>query len=90
MRGRQWIGVAMGSVALAMFIYMAMQGLDTQNVLVDILGLLAFASPAIVGAYLAWRLPDNPVGFILAGFGLTFTLGVIGESLAAIDSPLTS
>ena len=90
MRWRQWIGVAMGSVALAMFIYMAMQDIDAQNLLVDILGLLAFASPAVVGAYLVWRLPDNPVGLILAGFGLTFTLGVIGESLAAIDSPLTS
>ena len=37
-----------------------------------------------------WRLPENPIGLILAGFGLTFTLGVIGESLAAIDHSLTS
>ncbi len=80
----------MGLLGLAMFVYMAMQDWDTQNLLIDILGLLAFASPAIVGAYLVWRLPENPIGLILAGFGLTFTLGVIGESLAAIDHPLTS
>ncbi len=90
MRWRRWLGVAMGLVALAMWIYMAAQDWDDQNLLVDILGLLAFISPAVVGAYLVWRLPANPVGLILAGFGLTFTLGVIGESLAAINSPVTS
>ena len=39
---------------------------------------------------MVWRLPANPVGWILATFGLTFTLGVMGESLAAIDHPLTA
>ncbi len=90
MKWRRWLGVVIGLLGLAMFMYMAMQDWDTQNLLIDILGLLAFVSPAIVGAYLVWRLPDNPIGLILAGFGLTFTLGVIGESLAAIDHPLTS
>jgi hypothetical protein len=35
-------------------------------------------------------MPANPVGLILAGFGLSFAIGVIGESLAAIESPLTA
>jgi hypothetical protein len=90
MRWRRWAGVAMGLVALALFAYMAAQGMDIRYPLIDILGLLAFASPAVVGAFLVWRLPENPVGFILATFGLTFTLGVIGESLVAIDSPLAT
>jgi len=80
----------MGLVGLAMLLFAGARDFDSSYPLVDILGLLAFASPAIVGAYLVWRLPENPIGLILAGFGLTFTLGVIGESLAAIDHPLTS
>jgi len=79
----------MGLAAVAMFAFMAMQDTGQPILFVDILGMLAFISPAVVGAYLVWRLPANPVGLILAGFGLTFTLGVIGESLAAIDSPFT-
>lgn len=77
-------------VALALFLVIGSQDVGSQNPLVDILGLLAFASPALVGGYLVWRLPDNPVGWILTTFGLTFTLGVMGESLAAIDHPLTA
>ena len=80
----------MGLVSSAMFVYMSVQNSEEPVLLVDILGLLAFTSPAVVGAYLAWRVPGNPVGLILAGFGLTFTLGVLGESLAATESPLTS
>ncbi len=80
----------MGLVALAMFVYMSVQNSEEPILLVDILGLLAFTSPAVVGAYLVWRVPGNPVGLILAGFGLTFTLGVLGESLAAIGEPFTS
>ncbi len=52
------------------------------------MALLAIASPTVTGAYLVWRLPENPVGLILAGFGLTFTLGVIGEGVAAAGGPM--
>jgi hypothetical protein len=34
---------------------------------------------AVVGSYLAYRLPRNPVGWILAGFGLSFTLNIVLE-----------
>ena len=90
MRWRRWLGVAIGMVALALFVLVGSQDVGSDYPLVDILGILAFASPALVGGYLVWRLPANPVGWILATFGLTFTLGVMGESLAAIDHPLTA
>ena len=90
MRWRRWLGVVIGLVALALFVVVGSQDVGSGYPVVDILGILAFASPALVGAYLVWRLPANPVGWILAAFGLTFTLGVMGESLAAIDHPLTA
>ena len=90
MRWQRWLGVSMGVVALALFVVVGSQDVGSDYPLVDILGILAFASPALVGGYLVWRLPANPVGWILATFGLTFTLGVMGESLAAIDHPLTA
>ena len=47
--------------------------------------LAAFAAIAsvlgfgVVGSYLAYRLPRNAVGWVLAGFGLWFTLGIVFE-----------
>jgi hypothetical protein len=38
---------------------------------------------SVVGSYLAYRLPRNPVGWILAGFGIWFTLGIVLED--AVD-----
>jgi hypothetical protein len=38
---------------------------------------------SVVGSYLAYRLPRNPVGWILAGFGFWFTLGIVLED--AVD-----
>jgi hypothetical protein len=80
----------MGLFALALFVYVGLLNPGSPITLVDILGLIAFLTPAFVGAYLVWRLPSNPVGWILAGFGLTFTLGVIGETIALTDHPLAS
>jgi len=34
---------------------------------------------SVVGSYLAYRLPRNPVGWILAAFGFWFTLGIVLE-----------
>jgi hypothetical protein len=31
---------------------------------------------------LVWKRPENPVGLLLAGFGLSFTVGVISEAVA--------
>jgi hypothetical protein len=45
-----------------------------------ITSVLAFS---VVGSYLAYRLPRNPVGWILAGFGFWFTLGIVLED--AVD-----
>ena len=51
----------MGLVALAMFVFVAAQDWDRSELpLVDILGLLAFASPAIVGAYLGVAIAGQP------------------------------
>jgi hypothetical protein len=86
----RWAGVGIGLVALAMFIYVGSQDIESVNVVVDIMGLVAFVSPALVGAYLVWRLPGNAVGWVLAAFGLTFTLGVIGETVAVTNSPFAS
>jgi hypothetical protein len=80
----------MGSAALSLFIYTGVQDVGSSNLLEDILGVLAFTSPAIVGAYLVWRLPGNTVGWALAGFGVTFALGVAGETLSATGNPLAS
>jgi hypothetical protein len=78
----------MGLAALSMFIYAGVQDVSSSNILEDILGVLAFASPAIVGGYLVWRLPGNTVGWALAGFGVTFALGVAGETLSGTGNPL--
>jgi hypothetical protein len=78
----------MGLAALSMFIYLGLQDVESANFVEDLLGLLAFASPAIVGAYLVWRLPENTVGWALAGFGLTFTLGVVGGTISGTANPL--
>jgi hypothetical protein len=85
---RRWLGVVLGLVSLAVLVYGQTQSPPVENWFLDILGLLAIASPSVVGAYLVWRLPRNPVGWILSGFGLTFTLGVIGEDLALTGGPL--
>jgi hypothetical protein len=80
----------MGMIALGLFVYAATLNVESDNLFVDIMGLVAFISPALVGAYLMWRLPRNAVGWTLAGFGLTFTLGVIGETIALTGEPLAS
>jgi hypothetical protein len=77
----------MGVFALAVFLYGGLMGPESPITVIDVLGMTAFLIPAFVGAYLVWRLPANPVGWILAGFGLTFTLGVIGETIALTDHP---
>jgi hypothetical protein len=80
----------MGVMALSLFVYAGTLGVESANPIVDLMGLVSFISPALVGAYLVWRLPRNAVGWILAGFGLTFTLGVIGETIAMSESPLAT
>jgi hypothetical protein len=89
-RTLRWAGVAMGVIALSLFVYAGTLDVEVANPIIDIMGLVAFISPALVGAYLVWRLPQNAVGWTLAGFGLTFTLGVIGETVALTGGPLAA
>lgn len=84
----RWLAPGMGLVGLGLFGYSATLDVGSENVLVGMMGLIAFAAPTLAGAYLAWRLPGNPIGWILTIFGLTFTVGAIGETVALTDSPL--
>ncbi|MGI8514951.1 MAG: hypothetical protein ACR2NT_07360, partial [Acidimicrobiia bacterium] len=85
---RRWLAVALGVGALALIFGLTTLNVDSSNIFTDIVSVIAFVSPSLVGTYLGWRVPDNPVGLILAGFGFSFLLGVYGESLASTDSPL--
>lgn len=85
---RRWLGVLIALASLTVLIYGQTQAVQSDGWLVDVMALLAIASPTVTGAYLVWRLPENPVGLILAGFGLTFTLGAIGEGVAAAGGPM--
>ena len=38
---------------------------------------------SVIGSYLAFRLPENAVGWVLAGFGFFFSLGIVLEDAAA-------
>ena len=85
---RRWLGIGIALVSVAVIVYGQTQNQQSDGWLVDAMGLLAIASPSVVGAYLVWRLPENLVGLILAGFGLTFALGVMGEGVSAAGGPL--
>lgn len=85
-RTRRWAGVVTGFAALIMIAYFGLQDMEEATSLEDILGLIAVISPSLVGAYLVWRLPRNAVGWALAGFGFSFTLGLVGEMDSASGS----
>jgi uncharacterized membrane protein YidH (DUF202 family) len=44
-------------------------------------GLTFIVAFATVGALLAWKRPENPIGWLLSGSGLAFTLGGFGQLL---------
>jgi hypothetical protein len=44
---------------------------------------------ATVGAFLAWKRPRNPIGWLLSGVGLAFAVGVIGLLSAHVSRTLT-
>ncbi len=37
------------------------------------------ASFATVGALLAWKRPENPIGWLLSGIGLAYATGAFGH-----------
>ena len=83
------MGVGMALLTAAAAVYGGLMSATTLTTL-DIVFLLAVMSTAIVGAYLTWRRPENPIGLILGGFGLTFTLGASSDPVALSESPVAS
>ncbi|MGQ0848364.1 MAG: hypothetical protein ACT4OP_04490 [Actinomycetota bacterium] len=86
---RRWVGVAMALATLVVIGYGATLSAPVIW-FVDVMAILALLSPAIVGAYLIWRLPANPVGLLLSAFAFTFAVGIVGETAAATGSPLAA
>jgi hypothetical protein len=57
------------------------------NLVEDIAGVLLIGSFAVAGPYLIARLPRNPIGWLLAGFGLFTSIGITSELLGTINRP---
>jgi hypothetical protein len=43
-----------------------------------VVGVVFIASAATVGAFLAWKRPRNPIGWLLSGTGLAYAVGAFG------------
>jgi hypothetical protein len=84
------LGLVLGAASLALLVGLGFLGDPATSPGEDIIATLAFVSPSLVGVYLSWRVPSNPVGVILAGFGCSFLLGVFAETLAPMANPLAS
>jgi len=87
---RRWLAIALGIGSLALIYGLTTIEVGQSNIFTQIIYVIAFVSPSLVGTYLGWRVPDNPIGLILAGFGFSFLLGVTGETLAGTESPLAT
>src|SRR5580704_6300211 len=93
---RAWSIWAVSVTATAtMLVYTALHPLTAQeaalqgsgvNGAVAIVFIGAFAT---VGAFLAWKRPRNPIGWLLSGTGLTFTAAGAGALLAHFPSTQT-
>jgi hypothetical protein len=46
-----------------------------------VVGLTFIVAFATVGALLAWKKPENPIGWLLSGSGLAYALGGLGQML---------
>lgn len=57
------------------------------NLVEDISGVLLIGSFAVAGPYLVARLPRNPIGWLLSGFGLFTSIGITSEFLGATNRP---
>jgi hypothetical protein len=52
-------------------------------------GIVFISAFATVGALLAWKRPNNPIGWLLSAIGLTFAVAVFGGFLAHFPRTLT-
>jgi signal transduction histidine kinase len=82
-RTASWLAWSMGMVAAAaiagtLAVDVAASSLDAFT----ILGIPAVLAFSVVGALIASRRPDNPIGWILCGAGLSFALGSLAGEYA--------
>lgn len=87
---RRWLAAALGIGSLVLIYGLTTLEVDRSNLFTEAIYVVAFVSPSLVGTYLAWRVPDNPLGLILGGFGFSFLLGVYSETLAGSDSSIAN
>lgn len=75
-----------GTLAMWLWLLMAVP-MEADETLTEWLAAIAAITSvlgfSVVGSYLAYRLPRNPVGWILTGFGFWFTLGIVLEDAVA-------
>lgn len=85
---RRWLAWLPLIGTLAMWVWLLTANpTETEATLTEWLAAIAAITSvlgfSVVGSYLAYRVPRNPVGWILAGFGFWFTLGIVLED--AVD-----
>ena len=85
---RRWFGLAMAAISVAVAGYGFTRPVTDTHLVIEVVGGLAFLAPALIGGYLVWRLPSNAVGWLLTGFGLSFSVGVTGEAVAVTGQPI--
>ena len=86
------ISVAMTSTALAYHVLYplpASQADQSGGGLDMVAGLTFIVAFATVGALLAWKRPNNPIGWLLSAIGLTFAAAGFGAFLAHFPQTLT-
>jgi hypothetical protein len=54
-----------------------------------VVGVVFIAAFATVGALLAWKRPENPIGWLLSATGLTYAVAVVGVLLAHLPRTVT-
>ena len=93
---RAWSIWAVSVTATAtMLVYTALHPLTAQEAALQGSGLdgavaiVFIGAFATVGAFLAWKRPRNPIGWLLSGTGLTFTAAGAGALLAHFPSTRT-
>jgi hypothetical protein len=86
------VSVAMAAAALtynAIYPLSAKQASIAGNGSDGAVGIVFIGAFATVGALLAWKRPENPIGWLLSAIGLTFAVAVFGGFLAHFPRTLT-
>ena len=86
MRSRATVWLAWSMCLVATAAIAGALAVDVANSSVDVafsvLGLPAIGAFSVVGALVASRRPDNPIGWIICAVGLTFALGSLSGEYA--------